>query len=183
VLQQRMAPKLHTLQTLLAEHFAAAPHSRAIVFVGARATAPALVHKRNETATSTAAGAIAARAAAAARLAHGRSRARGSPPQLARNKGRARPTFQATPPTTTFVFGRRHQVSALCAHLQHAARAGTCAAARPAPFVGQGARADAVGAGAAGMAQAEQLRTIQEFRAGMHNVLVATSVAEEGALC
>ena len=48
---------------------------------------------------------------------------------------------------------RRATVSAVCAHLAHAARAGACPAARAAAFVGRGTRAEAVGAGAAGMAQ------------------------------
>ena len=51
-----------------------------------------------------------------------------------------------------------NQVSSVCAALAHAARTGACPHARAAPFVGRGTRAEAVGAGAAGMAQAEQLR-------------------------
>ena len=51
---------------------------------------------------------------------------------------------------------------------------------RAAPFVGRSSRADASGAGAAGMDQAAQQRVLVEFKAGTHNVLVATSVAEEG---
>ncbi len=46
---------------------------------------------------------------------------------------------------------------------------------KPVRFVGQATRA-----GDKGMSQKEQQRVIQEFREGKYNVLVATSVAEEG---
>ena len=79
---------------------------------------------------------------------------------------------------------RRANVSALCAHLSAAAQqqAGPSARGlvRPAPFVGRSNRSDLRGAGGQGMGQAEQRQVIGEFRAGVHNVLVATSVAEEG---
>lgn len=55
---------------------------------------------------------------------------------------------------------------------------------RPAAFVGQSRTASAIAggtdAGAVGMDQAEQQRVLAAFRAGEFNVLVATSVAEEG---
>ena len=64
--------------------------------------------------------------------------------------------FQAEPHSRAIVFvSRRATVSSVCAHLAHAARTGECPHARAAPFVGRGTRAEAVGAGAAGMAQAE----------------------------
>lgn len=46
---------------------------------------------------------------------------------------------------------------------------------RPVLFVGQGKRA-----GQDGLTQKEQKATVEAFKAGTHNVLVATSVAEEG---
>lgn len=46
---------------------------------------------------------------------------------------------------------------------------------RPVLFVGQGKRGEQ-----AGLTQKQQAETVQRFRAGHHNVLVATSVAEEG---
>ena len=48
---------------------------------------------------------------------------------------------------------RRATVSSVCAHLAHNTRKGERPAARAAAFVGRGKRAEAVGAGAAGMAQ------------------------------
>jgi Fanconi anemia group M protein len=47
---------------------------------------------------------------------------------------------------------------------------------RPARFVGQASRGETD----AGMSQKKQVETIEQFKAGVHNVLVATSVAEEG---
>ena len=52
---------------------------------------------------------------------------------------------------------------------------GRLAGVRPVLFVGQGKRA-----GQEGMTQKEQKEVLDLFRAGEHNVLVATSVAEEG---
>ncbi len=46
---------------------------------------------------------------------------------------------------------------------------------RPAKFYGQASRA-----GGRGMSQADQRRVLEEFSAGIYNVLVATNVAEEG---
>ncbi|HDI86120.1 MAG TPA: DEAD/DEAH box helicase [Candidatus Korarchaeota archaeon] len=46
---------------------------------------------------------------------------------------------------------------------------------RPAKFYGQASRA-----GERGMSQADQRRVLEEFSAGIYNVLVATNVAEEG---
>ena len=52
---------------------------------------------------------------------------------------------------------------------------------RAAGFVGQSSRLDlGHGAAAVGMDQAEQRKVLAAFRAGTINVLVATSVAEEG---
>ncbi len=48
-------------------------------------------------------------------------------------------------------------------------------AARPVVFVGQGKRK-----GSGGLTQKQQAEILDRFRAGAHNVLVATSVAEEG---
>ena len=56
---------------------------------------------------------------------------------------------------------RRATVSSVCAHLAHNTRKGERPAARAAAFVGRGTRAEAVGAGAAGMAQA--------YTYGMHS--------------
>ena len=47
---------------------------------------------------------------------------------------------------------------------------------RPARFVGQASRSETD----RGMSQKKQVEMIEEFKAGTHNVLVATSVAEEG---
>ncbi len=47
---------------------------------------------------------------------------------------------------------------------------------RPVKFVGQASRSDAD----KGLTQKEQVRIVEEFKAGAYNVLVATSVAEEG---
>lgn len=52
---------------------------------------------------------------------------------------------------------------------------------RATAFVGQSSRADlGTGAGAVGMDQQEQRRVLAAFRSGEFNVLIATSVAEEG---
>ena len=48
-------------------------------------------------------------------------------------------------------------------------------AARPVRFVGQGSRE-----GDLGMTQKVQKETLEQFRAGDYNILVATSVGEEG---
>jgi ERCC4-related helicase len=104
--EQRIAPKLATLGTLLEAHLQADTHSRVIAFVNKRAN-----------------------------------------------------------------------VSALCAHLAGSSR--LRGLVRAAPFVGRSNRVGH-GAGARGMGQLEQRRTIDDFRSGVYNVLVATSVAEEG---
>ena len=71
----------------------------------------------------------------------------------------------------------RANVTQLRNHLaRHSAADGVKAHA----FVGRSRRADLRGGGAAGMDQAEQLRVLRQFRGGEFNVLVATSVAEEG---
>jgi ERCC4-related helicase len=86
--------------------------------------------------------------------------------------------FASAPASRVIAFvARRTTVSALCTQLSEATE--TRGIVRAAPFVGRGRRAGAAGAGAEGMDQAAQQRTIDAFKAG-ENVLVATSVAEEG---
>ena len=66
-------------------------------------------------------------------------------------------------------------------HLPAQASQATRYCVRAAAFVGQSSRAAlGSGAGAMGMDQHEQRRVLAAFREGVFNVLVATSVAEEG---
>jgi len=90
------------------------------------------------------------------------------------------------PHSRAIVFvGRRDTVSALCAVLSDGGGGGgggggSADLLRVSPFVGQARASHSDGAGAAGMPQAEQQRVLAAFRAGAINVLIATSVAEEG---
>lgn len=74
--------------------------------------------------------------------------------------------------------GKRKTVAELCSAL--ALAPATRSTLRLSPFVGQSSRNDQPGAGAAGMDQQRQQHTLAQFRKGVFNVLIATSVAEEG---
>jgi len=98
--------------------------------------------------------------------------------------------FHDNPDACVIAFvARRDTVSAVCAVLggldalapEHNTDGGS--RIRPSAFVGQarrGGESSSRDAGAAGMGQLEQQRVLGAFRAGEVNVLVATSVAEEG---
>lgn len=88
--------------------------------------------------------------------------------------------FEETPHSRAIAFvKRRSTVGALCAQLDVNPLTSKCV--RAAAFVGQSARHDLGRSTAAtGMDQAQQRQVLSDFSSGRFNVLVATSVAEEG---
>ncbi|KAL3913830.1 MAG: hypothetical protein SGPRY_007841, partial [Prymnesium sp.] len=88
--------------------------------------------------------------------------------------------FEETPHSRAIAFvKRRSTVGALCAQLDVNPLTSKCV--RAAAFVGQSARHDlGLSTAATGMDQAQQRQVLSDFSSGRFNVLVATSVAEEG---
>lgn len=91
-------------------------------------------------------------------------------PKLGRTEALVRECLDADADSLVIVFANyRDTCDAIAAHL---AAVPGC---RPIVFIGQGKRK-----GHEGMTQKAQHETLRRFRAGEHNVLIATSVAEEG---
>lgn len=91
-------------------------------------------------------------------------------PKLGRTEGLVRNQLERNPDSLVIVFANyRDTCDAIASHLAVVANA------RPVVFVGQGKRK-----GREGLTQKQQQEILQAFREGTHNVLVATSVAEEG---